>query len=248
MIITEKVNRSRYNLKEILSDEWNTETIADFSNSEIEKMYTVPSASLLNMGVASACNFSLNHKFIPSHKLHIIYYQFPEIGKSSSKVTKSICDKIKNLYKTGDVQFEDSIFIILNETVSETLETNFNKLNTELQNEYENIPISDTILNEIQESNFALQKKHFRNVRAFDINLFTNNILKHNLVPKHSVIRSKEEINKILKRCNCTAHQLPIILRNDNIAKILRVTPGDICSIERNSRKSGTYQFYRICK
>ena len=36
MIITEKVNRTRYTLKEILSDEWNTETIADYSNIEIE--------------------------------------------------------------------------------------------------------------------------------------------------------------------------------------------------------------------
>ena len=248
MIITEKVNRTRYTLKEILNVEWKTETIADFSNIEIEKIYNTPSASLLTMGVASACNFSLTHKYVPSHKLHVIYYQFPEIGKTSSKVTKSVCDKIHNLYKNGDIQFEDSLFILLNETISESLEENFNKLNTTLQNEYENVPLSDKILSEMMESEFPLEKKHFRNVRVFDINLFTNNILNHKLVPKHNVVRSSTKINEILEGCNCTANQLPIILKNDNIAKILRVTPGDICSIERNSRKSGSYLFYRICK
>ncbi len=248
MIITEKVNRTRYTLKEILSDEWNTETIADYSNTEIEKIYNTPSASLLNMGVASACNFSLTHKHVPSHKLHIIYYQFPEIGKTSSKVTKSVCDKIHNLYKNGDIQYEDSLFILLNENISESLESNFNKLNTTLQNDYEDVPISEKIVSEMMESGFPLEKKHFRNVRVFNVNLFTNNILKHNLVPKHNVIRSYTKINEILEQCNCKAHQLPIILKNDNIAKILRVTPGDICSIERDSRKSGSYLFYRICK
>lgn len=248
MIITEKVNRTRYTLKEILSDEWNMELIPDYSNIEIEKIYNTPSASLLGMGVASACNFTLSHKHIPSHKLHIIYYQFPEIGKTSSKVTKSICDKIHNLYKNNEIQFEDSLFVLLNEPISESLESNFNGLNTTLQNEYEDVPMSEEIIKEMQSSKFSLEKKHFRNVRIFDVNLFTNNILKHSLVPKHNVIRSVKGVQEILTKCNCTVHQLPILLKNDNIAKILRVTPGDICSIERNSRKSGTYQFYRICK
>jgi DNA-directed RNA polymerase subunit H (RpoH/RPB5) len=248
MIITEKVNRTRYTLKDILSDEWKMDGVPDYSNLEIEKMYNVQTSSLLSMGVASACNFTVSHKHIPSHKLHIVYFQFPEIGKTSSKVTKSICDKIHNLYKNKDIQFEDSLFILLNEPVSESLESNFNSLNITLQNEYETVPMSDDIIQEMQTSKFPLEKRHFRNVRVFDINLFVNNILNHSLVPKHIVIRTKKGIEEILKKHNCTIHQLPIILKNDNIAKILRITPGDLCSIERKSRKSGTYQFYRICK
>ena len=80
MIITEKVNRARYTLKDILSDEWNTESVPDYSNIEIEKIYNTPSASLLGMGVASACNFTISHKHVPSHKLHVIYYNFPDIN------------------------------------------------------------------------------------------------------------------------------------------------------------------------
>ena len=71
---SQKVNSSRYNLKEILSTEWNTETLPDFSNQEIEKLYSLPSSNLSPFpGVAGACNITFDHKFIPSYKLHIIY-------------------------------------------------------------------------------------------------------------------------------------------------------------------------------
>ena len=36
---TEKINKSRYTLKEILSDEWDTSVIPDYTTSEIEKIY-----------------------------------------------------------------------------------------------------------------------------------------------------------------------------------------------------------------
>ena len=41
MNIVEKVNRTRYTLKELLKDEWNVSTIADLSDSEIEKIYSI---------------------------------------------------------------------------------------------------------------------------------------------------------------------------------------------------------------
>lgn len=248
MIITEKVNCSRTTLKDILSDEWNTETIQDYSLSEIDVIYNTPSASLLSSGYASACNFSVSHKMVPSHKLHVIYFQFPEIGKASSKVTRSLCDKVHKLYNNEDINYEDSVFVLINETVSESLEHNVNDLNDKLQNEFEERDISDTLLQEMVESDTSLTKKHFRNVRVFDINTFTNNLLKHTLVPKHTVIRSQKQIKEILTDYNCKANQLPIILKNDPIAKILRMVSGDLCSIERKSKKCGSYLFYRICK
>ena len=44
MNIIQKVNRSRYTLKEILGEEWNITTFTDFSDQEIEKVYNVSSA------------------------------------------------------------------------------------------------------------------------------------------------------------------------------------------------------------
>ena len=61
-------------------------------------------------------------------------------------------------------------------------------------------------------------------------------------------IRKSEDINKILELCNSSINQLPIILKDDIISKIIRLAPGDICKIIRKSSKSGDYPFYRVCK
>ena len=81
MSCSQKVNRSRYNLKDILSIEWDTSEIPDYSDQEMDKIYSLSSSNLSPFpGVAGACNFSLKHKYIPSYKLHIIYYNFPKMG------------------------------------------------------------------------------------------------------------------------------------------------------------------------
>ena len=103
MSISQKVNRTRYSLKEVLSTEWETSELPDLSDKEIDKLYSLPSANLSSFpGVAGACNFTVSHKFIPSYKLHIIYYNFPENGTKRSKVTKSACDKLEDYFNCFD--------------------------------------------------------------------------------------------------------------------------------------------------
>ena len=248
MNIIDKINRSRYSLKEILSDEWDTTTIPDLSNDEIRAMYNIQSSNNLSLGSAVACNFSLKHKYIPSHKLHVIYYNFPEIGKISSKITKSCADKIEALYKTDMFNNEDSIFLIIDSDISDSLESSIDILNINLQNELKSLELSKEIIDEMKKNNFPLEKKHFRNVHLFTINNLTNNILNHRLVPKHIPIRNKESIIEILEKCNCSLNQLPIILKNDSISKLIRLAPGDVCEIKRFSKQCGEYSFYRYCK
>ena len=67
MSIVEKVTKTRYTLKEVLSNEWDTSVMPDLSNNEVEKMYTLPSSKnkqIAQFGVASACNFTLEHRMI----------------------------------------------------------------------------------------------------------------------------------------------------------------------------------------
>ena len=74
MHLLDKVYNSRNTLREILADEWNTEPIVDVSTKELEIMYTTKNdISLLDSG----CNFTLTNKMFPSHKLHVVYYNFP---------------------------------------------------------------------------------------------------------------------------------------------------------------------------
>ena len=155
MNIIDKVTNSRNTLKEVLSSEWDTSSMPELSNIEIEKIYNIPASknkSIAQFGVASGCNFSLKHRFIEPYKLHVIYYNFPEVGKNSSKVTKSICEKLKTLYISELISPFDSIFVIINDNISESLETSFNSLNINLQNELESIELDDDIIEQMKKN------------------------------------------------------------------------------------------------
>lgn len=246
---SQKINKTRYSLKEILSDEWDVSSIQDYSDQDMEKIYNVNSSNLSYFpGFAGACNFQLSHKKIPSHKLHIIYYNFPENGRNSSKVTKSACDKIEEYYSDDSVNNEDSLFVIINDTISESLNKSFDELNIKLQVSLMETGLSEQIISEMKENNINLEPKHFKNVHLFNVDNLTNNILKHRLVPPQKPIRERKEIEKILEKCNCQLNQLPIILKSDIISKVLRLSSGDICEITRKSDKCGIFQFYRVCR
>ena len=190
----------------------------------------------------------MNHRFIPSHTLHIIYYNFPENGRLSSKVTKSACDKLEEYYNEGNINKEDSLFVIINDVISVSLEKSFEELNIKLQSQLEGQEISKEIKEEMEKNNYYLEKKHFRNIHLFNIDNFTNNILKHRLVPPHKAIRKREDIEEILETCNCKLNQLPIILKKDPVAKFYGGKNGDVFKVTRPSETAGEYITYRYCQ
>ena len=108
--------------------------------------------------------------------------------------------------------------------------------------------LSDNIIDENEKlGKDKLRNEHFRNIHVFNLNTLTVDIGKHKLVPKHECIRKEKEIEDILMETNTIRKQLPIILRKDPMAKLLRLAPGDICKITRPSDKCGEYQYYRVC-
>jgi len=97
---TEKINKSRYTLKEILSDEWDTSVIADFTDSEIEKIYSNPDNPFISQyGFGFNCNIILHHKEISNYRLLVLYYNFKDNDKPSQKMNDKIRDKVKNMYE-----------------------------------------------------------------------------------------------------------------------------------------------------
>ena len=77
MNVIDQINNSRTQLKKYLSNEWNTTSIQDYSNKESEKIYNMNTSKyshLTSFGYATGCNFSVQHKYIPSHSLHVIYF------------------------------------------------------------------------------------------------------------------------------------------------------------------------------
>ena len=74
------------------------------------------------------------------------------------------------------------------------------------------------------------------------------NILKHELVPKHTIL-SEEEVSIFKKEYNITnTEQLPDISCFSPVSIVIGLRPGNIVKIDRKSRTSIITNFYRICK
>jgi DNA-directed RNA polymerase subunit H (RpoH/RPB5) len=253
MHLLEKVYQSRVTLKDILSTEWDTNPIVDVSLKELEVMYNQQNdKSIMNSG----CNVTLSNLHIPSHKLHIIYYNFPQLHLTGPKINKTCCDKLTSLYKQDGIEVdddenmfdkEDSLLIIINEPVSENIQTNMETMYHKGLEELSS-GMNPILESEMRDSNFEMSKYYFRNVHIFCIDTLYRNLLNHDLVPVHIPIRNKQDIEQILVDTNSMLHQLPIILRTDPMAKLIRLCPGNICKIIRNSEKSGESIYYRVCK
>ena len=252
MHLLEKIYNSRNTLRKILDNEWNTEDINDFSLKELEVMYKTEN---INNYISSGCNFTLTHKFIPSHKLHVIYYNFPELHRKTTKINKTCCDKLASLYKKEGFEDEgtifdpeDSLLVIINDKVSDSIVKSVESMYHKGQNELLTQELSSDIQKEIKSSKFNVSKSYFRNIHLFCIDTLVHNLLEHKLVPSHKVIRDKESIQKIYGKTNSNSELLPIILRTDPMAKLIRLCPGDICKITRMGLTSGINIYYRICK
>ena len=246
-----KISQSRLNLKKYLNEEWLTEHIKDYPDDYIEKLYKSSQhvQGGIQFGAASGCNFSLHHKKVKSHRLHVIYYNFPEIGRPSVKVNKQCADKIKNLYDEDIISIEDSLIVILLNPVPENLEKSIDDLYNSGQEDLIKNGLSETILleNEALGEN-KYNNYHFKNIHIFHLDTLSIDIMNHSKVPKHEIFRLDDDMKKVCDKCNCRKDQLPVIERNDAIAKRLRIAPGDICKITRIGNTVGETEYYRVCK
>ena len=74
------------------------------------------------------------------------------------------------------------------------------------------------------------------------------NILKHTLVPKHTILTATEK-EEFMKKYNILdKSQIPDISYFSPVSIVLGLRPQDVVKIERNSRTSINADFYRICK
>lgn len=84
--------------------------------------------------------------------------------------------------------------------------------------------------------------------QMFEMSKLIINIMEHELVPDHTIIKDEEK-QKLLERFDiATFTQLPIIMKSDPVAKFIGMRRGDICKIIRPSETSGHYESYRYCQ
>jgi|TARA_B110000208_G_scaffold132054_1_gene159989 DNA-directed RNA polymerase subunit H (RpoH/RPB5) len=249
MYIVEKINRTRKVLRELLEDEWDISVINSLSPKELEIMYENANT---NIHESTGCNITLSNKKIPDHKLHILYYNFPELNRGGTKINKTCCDKLTALYKENDddedglFEKDDSILAIIMEPISETIEKGVEDTFLQNQELIRTHGLREPI--EVGRVKAGLTIGYFRNIHMFHIDRLTVNLTKHALVPKHIKINTEKAQQKLLDKLNVTKNMMPVILRTDAIAKYIRICPGDICEIHRGSQQTGNSNYYRVCK
>lgn len=85
-------------------------------------------------------------------------------------------------------------------------------------------------------------------VSLLNIKRLQFNILKHSLVPKHTIL-TKEEEQEFKTNYNIMENnQIPDISYFSPVSLVLGIRPGNIVKIERNSKTAISSNFYRICK
>lgn len=70
-------------------------------------------------------------------------------------------------------------------------------------------------------------------------------ISKHDLVPKHELLKEKEK-EEVLKKYGITLRQLPRILVTDPMVKNLNANVGDVIRITRKSETAGEIEYFRV--
>ena len=146
---------------------------------------------------------------------------------------------IDNLYESKTFfQKTDNIFLIINEPFKETVKNMNHELNLELKEKYKSKIDND----------LGYTDKHFGNLSIFDIKTLQYNILNHKVFQNDTVIRDNKDIEKILKTLICKLDQLPVILKDDPVAKLKLGTNGDIFKIIRISKTCGENVYYRVCR
>ena len=84
-------------------------------------------------------------------------------------------------------------------------------------------------------------------VNLISIKRLQFNILKHNMVPKHSILPEEEKDNILKKYGIDETDKLPDISRFDPVASTIGLRPGNICHIIRPSKTAITSDYYRFC-
>lgn len=172
-------------------------------------------------------NIQMRHK---TEKKIIVVYFFGvssllkmkgEVGKMKKDDINLLISDIKNTMEDG---YEYNIVMILKEKPH------------------------NIIINKIQDihSSMNIDEKEKRMFLEYFIqDELKYNVSRHILVPKH-IKCSKEEVDLLLKKYNCTPSQLNKISYTDVQARYLGLKPGEVCKIERVSPTTGKQIVYRL--
>jgi DNA-directed RNA polymerase subunit H (RpoH/RPB5) len=190
-------------------------------------------------------NFNINEveAMAKNNQLDMLFNRDPQISISHNVYVKYILNKTSNRIPVindlveelfdieGVLTKRDTLVVIINDEPNDSLITKLCHL-------YDNRGIFVVVHN---------------------IARLQRNILKHSLVPKHTIVYDEiwnktetselvSDLEKIKIQYNLkSVNQLPEISRFDPVALLIELRPGQVCKIERDSITSVDSLYFRVC-
>jgi DNA-directed RNA polymerase subunit H (RpoH/RPB5) len=229
-ILTSKIYRSRKILIEQLADQgYDVSEYENFGMNEVHQMTTNMDNHQLDMLVHKQPKQTASTA-AQTNEVTINEVQPTQAAESSSKLYVKYCMKklssdvinqlVTELFHADDdpvLDKEDILYIVALEDVKN------------------------------QQAHAALKFSQGIYVMIQYIERLQVNVLKHQMVPPHSVL-TEDETTALVKQLNIESTQLlPPIDRFDPAALAIFIRPGQVCKILRYSRTAIRSPYYRIC-
>lgn len=169
----------------------------------------------------NSLNFSVFHNDDPSLKINIIYL-LDKAPKNPNK--QKFTDIMQQSFSTIDPTKTELMFILPDKD-------------------------NDNVLQDIANKNYDITlnaETGIEYAQVFWIKNLCFDITEHVHVPLHKKL-SDDETKLFLEQNNINKNKLPIIKRNDPVAKFYGVKKNDVVKITRNSINAPDYINYRLC-
>lgn len=220
LTLNELIVKSRTHLLEMLQDRgFNTKKINSISNEELIKIFD--KHKMDKMEVSSSLGpLDINLKTPEGLKV-IVKYRLDEKFKKSDKLH----EQINEIFKKYKLNPETDCLIMIN--IKRIYVKPGEKDNT-----------VQTFVNK------CLAEKKF--VQFFGLENFMFNISKHIFVPRHIILKSNE-VREMLTFYNTKLEHIPVIKREDQMAKYIGLRPGQVVKINNYNATTGISETYRRC-
>ena len=167
-------------------------------------------------------------------------YTFNSLDKFQLGELNAIIDK----HMIFSIPIEEINFNVIFMLTNEQRVAKLKKILDEKNTDMNVIIVSKDIINETEKK--KLIKLEF-NIELFNLTELQYNVSKHDLVPKHELLKEDEIETLIASLQLKSKNQLPHILKTDPMARYLGAKSGNIIKITRISPTSGIYFVFRIC-
>lgn len=220
LTLNELIVKSRKHLLEMLQDRgFNTKKVNSISDEELIKLFDKHKMEKMD---ASSSLGPLDIILKTQEGLKVVVkYRLDEKFKKSDK----LYEQINEIFKKNKLNPETDCLIMMN--IKRIYLKPGEKDNT-----------VQTFVNK------CLAEKKF--VQFFGLENFMFNISKHIFVPKHIILKSNE-VREMLTFYNTKLEHIPVIKREDQMAKYIGLRPGQVVKINSYNASTGISETYRRC-